>query len=137
MKKTATNSTSQAKSAQEPYSPTEQERRLVEKFLEKRKEEAPPPKIKAEKEASGTIGIRSEHKDSTVAYALLAKAVGTTDAGFIGGMLTQLARATTGKDEEINQEGLNFVLSVLAGVAPRDRVEDMLAAQMLWCNWQQ
>jgi hypothetical protein len=45
-------------------------------------------------------------------------------------MLTQLARATNGKDQEVNEEDLNFVLSVLMGVAPRDRVEAMLAAQM-------
>jgi hypothetical protein len=59
--------------------------------------------MKAEKEASGTIGIRSEHKDATIAYALLAKALGTTDADFISGMLTQLASVTTGKGQEVNE----------------------------------
>lgn len=45
-------------------------------------------------------------------------------------MLSQLGNATTGKGQEVKKEGLNFVLSVLTGVAPRDRVEAMLAAQM-------
>jgi hypothetical protein len=116
--------------AKERHVPTPEERSLVDGFLEKRKAETPSPKMKAEKEASGTIGLRSEHKDATIAYALLAKALGTTDAAFINGLLLQLASATTGKGQEINEEGLNFVLSVLAGVAPRDRVEAMLAAQM-------
>jgi hypothetical protein len=49
---------------------------------------------------------------------------------FSRGMLTQLASVTTGKGQEVNEENLNFVLSVMAGVAPRDRVEAMLAAQM-------
>jgi hypothetical protein len=67
--------------------------------------------------------------DATVAHALLAKALGTTDADFINAILTQLANATC-KGSTADQENLNFVLSVLAGVAPRDRVEAMLAAQM-------
>jgi hypothetical protein len=113
-----------------PYAPTAQEQLLVENFFDKRKSETPAPKMKAEKQENGTIGIRSEHKDETVAYALLAKALGTTDAEFIGGLLTQLASSTTAKGQEVNQEGLNFVLSVLGGVEPRDRVEAMLAAQM-------
>jgi hypothetical protein len=116
--------------AAKPYAPTDQERALVDNLFEKRKSETPSPKMKVERQEDGFIGIKGEHKDSTVAYALLAKAVGTTDAEFINGILTQLAAATTGKGQEINEEGLNFVLSVLTGVAPRDRVEAMLAAQM-------
>jgi hypothetical protein len=44
-------------------------------------------------------------------------------------MLNQLGNAT-GKGSGANEENLNFVLLVLAGVSPRDRVEAMLAAQM-------
>jgi hypothetical protein len=101
----------------ERHVPTPEERKLVESFFEKRKEETPPPKMKAEKDASGTIGIRSEHKDGTVAHALLAKALGTADADFISGMLTQLASVTTGKGQEVNEENLNFVRCL--GVFPR------------------
>lgn len=86
--------------------------------------------MRAQKEESGNISLRSEHKDATIAYALLAKALGTTEVEFISGMLSQLGNATTGKGQEFNEEGLNFVLSVLAGVSPRDRIEAMLAAQM-------
>jgi len=116
--------------APKPYTPTAQERLLVENFLADQKKETPSPKLKAEKQENGIIGVRSEHKDGTVAYALLAKALGTSDAEFINGLLTQLASATTGRNQDINEEGLNFVLSVLAGISPRDRVEAMLAAQM-------
>jgi hypothetical protein len=112
------------------YTPTAQERALVEKFYEDQKRETPSPIMRAQKEESGNISLRSDHKDSTVAYALLAKALGTTEVEFISGMLSQLGSATTGKGQEVNEDGLNFVLSVLAGVAPRDRVEAMLAAQM-------
>ncbi len=73
--------------------------------------------------------FRSQHRDYTVAFALLAKALGTTDAEFIGSMISQLASAT-GKGQGSDEEALNFVFSVLSGVAPRDRVEAMLAAQM-------
>jgi hypothetical protein len=83
--------------AKERHVPTPEERTLIDSFFAKRKEETPSPKIKAEKQEDGFIGIKSEHKDNTVAYALLAKAVGTTDAEFINEILTQLAAATTGK----------------------------------------
>jgi hypothetical protein len=44
-------------------------------------------------------------------------------------MLNQLANATS-RGSESSEENLNFVLSVMAGAAPRDQVEAMLAAQM-------
>jgi hypothetical protein len=78
-------------SVSKPHTPTDQERVLVENFFENRKKETPSRKMKAEKENDGKIAISSEHKDGTVAYALLAKTLGTTGAEFINGILTQLA----------------------------------------------
>jgi len=72
------------------------------------------------------VGIQT----STDSGFVLELALGTTDAEFISGMLGQLGHATTRKGQDVNEDGLNFVLSVLAGVSPKDRVEAMLAAQM-------
>jgi hypothetical protein len=113
----------------ERHVPTPQERELVESFFAKQKQETPAPKMKVEKSKNGITRIGREHPDATVAHALLAKALRTTDADFINAILGQLAN-TTGKGSDASEENLNFVLSVLAGVAPRDRLEAMLAAQM-------
>lgn len=86
--------------AKERHSPTPQERKLVDNFFAERKNETPAPKMNVEKGENDTVFIRDRHKDATVAYALLANALGTPDADFISGMISQLASATTGKSED-------------------------------------
>jgi hypothetical protein len=63
------------------------------------------------------------------AHIQLMEALGTTDADFMDGILSQLLNAGSraGKPDE---RGLNFMLSVVKGVKPRDQVEALLAAQM-------
>ena len=53
----------------------------------------------------------------------------STDPDFLDGILPQLLNAGSrgGKSDE---RGLNFLLSVIKGVKPRDQVEALLAAQM-------
>ena len=57
------------------------------------------------------------------------EATGTTDADFLAGLIQQLVdvgRSGKGVDEG----GLNFMLSIVKDIQPRDQVEAMLAAQM-------
>jgi hypothetical protein len=63
-----------------------------------------------------------------VDQASLKKAFGTTDDYFVKGMVLQLAKA--GPAERIDEDLLNFMLSIIKGIEPRDQVEGMLAAQM-------
>jgi hypothetical protein len=51
--------------------------------------------------------------------------VGTANLDFLTGLLTQLANA--GSQDEA---GINFLLSVVKGIEPRDQLEAMLAAHM-------
>src|SRR5262245_644949 len=118
-----------AEGPKERHVPSSKERELVESFFEKQKQEAPAPKLKVEQMKNGANRVDFKHPDKTVAYALLASVLGTTDADFINSILNQLANAT-GKGSAADEDHLNFVLSVLAGVAPRDRIEAMLAVQM-------
>jgi 2-oxoglutarate dehydrogenase complex dehydrogenase (E1) component-like enzyme len=60
---------------------------------------------------------------------LLMEALGTTDEDFLDGILRQLASAG-GQGAKVDERGLNFMLSVIKGVKPRDQMETMLAAQM-------
>jgi hypothetical protein len=47
----------------------------------------------------------------------------------VGGLLCQLANAGT-QGQTVDERALNFMLSVIKGIEPRDQVEAMLAAQM-------
>jgi hypothetical protein len=57
------------------------------------------------------------------------RALGTMDQDFVNGLLGQLANAGT-KGPKIDERGLNFMLSMVKAVKPRDELETMLAAQM-------
>ena len=102
---------------------------MVNNFFADREKETPAPKVKIVKAKDGSNALSNGHRDDTVDYALMAKALGTADADFIYPMISQLA-SVTGKGQDANEEFINFVLSVISGTAPRDRVEAMLAAQM-------
>jgi hypothetical protein len=60
---------------------------------------------------------------------LLLEALGTTDPDFLDGILRQLANAGS-RGGKVDEQGLNFMLSVVKRVKPRDQVEALLAAQM-------
>jgi hypothetical protein len=60
---------------------------------------------------------------------LLMDAVGTVDQDFFHGLLDQLTAAAI-RGGEIKEAQLNFMLSVVKGIKPRDQLEAMLAAQM-------
>ena len=57
------------------------------------------------------------------------EALGTADPDFMCGLLQQLANVGT-KGRRVDEQGLNFMLSIVKGIEPRDEVEAMLAAQM-------
>jgi hypothetical protein len=70
-----------------------------------------------------------DHPDDTTGYILLMEALGTTDFDFLNSLLGQLANVgSPGRDAD--EQGTNFMLSVVKGIGPRDQVEAMLAAQM-------
>src|SRR6266436_2445023 len=57
------------------------------------------------------------------------EALGTTDLDFLDGILCQLLNVGS-RAGKVDERGLNFLLSVVKGVKPRDQVEALLAAQM-------
>jgi hypothetical protein len=56
-------------------------------------------------------------------------ALGTNDIDFLNGLLCQLSNAGS-FGRELDPMGINFMLSVIKGIQPRDQVETMLATQM-------
>ena len=60
-------------------------------------------------------------------FHLLTEALGSQDPDFIWGLVSQLSQASTRFND---YEGLNFMLSVIKNIHPRDGIEAMLGAQM-------
>jgi hypothetical protein len=111
-----------------PYEPTQRERKAMEAYFARQKEAPPAPRMKVS-EKDGVAKIAPNHPNHAIAQVLLMEAIGTTDQGFLTGFVTQLANAGT-HGREADEDGLNFMLSVVKGVEPKDQVEAMLAAQM-------
>ncbi len=71
--------------------------------------------------------IAFDHPDSAVGEVHLMAALGTTDRDLYRGIVEQLGDAASyGRDEQ----ALDFMLSVVKSIKPRDQVETMLAVQM-------
>jgi hypothetical protein len=73
--------------------------------------------------------ISIDHADPVVGWLLLEEALGSSDRDFLNFLLKQLASASA-KGGQADEEDLNFMVSVVKGIEPRDQIEAMLAAQM-------
>lgn len=112
----------------EKYIPTQKEREVVGDFLAARKEKIPAPGIKV-KNINGVADISLDHPEIIVGQTVLMKALATTDTDFYKGLISQLVGAGT-QGRLADEKGINFMLSVIKGVEPKDQLETMLAAQM-------
>ena len=75
------------------------------------------------------MSISADHADPAICHTLLADALGTADYEFAAGLLAQLTDVSRSGKVPTPQE-LNFMLSVVRGINPRDETEALLAAQM-------
>jgi hypothetical protein len=108
------------------YQPTPREQSAIRKYLVRGAAEA-SPRVKVLND--GMVSqISLDHPDAAIGHVLLAEALGTANADFLDGLLRQLVNA--GSDHGAEERGLNFMLSVIKGIKPRDQLEAMLAAQM-------
>lgn len=84
-------------------------------------------KVPAYKTAA--TGLQTDHPSQKVGQALIAEAMGISDPQLYSGAIHQLINVTTqGRDTDIT--ALNFAISLVRGIAPRDHLETMLAIQM-------
>jgi hypothetical protein len=110
------------------YEPNELERSALAAVLQKR--QSRPPLVRTKVEAGrGVTHLSFDHADQGIGFALLANAFGTGSSDFAQGLLAQLADVSrTGK--LLSSKELDFVLTVIRGIAPKDETEALLAAQM-------
>jgi hypothetical protein len=97
---------------------------------------APPERaaldVAQNKESPSALRVQVSEKEGVPqidAPLLLMEALGTTDPDFLDGILCQLVNVGR-RGGKADERGLNFMLSVIKGVKPRDEVEALLAAQM-------
>src|SRR5262245_54065544 len=121
-----------SKSLASSYEPTPQERAAVASCLQRKAKVSPAPRMKVSKVSTqkGNVWhVAPNHPDPETAYILLMNSVGTTSATFLQGLLKQIANAGS-EGLEPAEDNLNFMLSVIKGIDPRDQLEAMLGAQM-------
>ena len=115
--------------AAKPYQATPAERAAARERLERGKQRGAAPRIRIAGDGDSACQIMVEHSSPSLGQALVMRALGTTDADFLEGLLGQLVNvgARGGKPD---QSGLNFMIAMVKGIAPRDEAEAMMAAQM-------
>jgi hypothetical protein len=110
------------------YRPTEREKTALQQYLVRRAHAPAAPRMKVT-DGKKAPTLAPDHPDEPLAYALLSEALGTASVDFMNGLLSQLANAGS-HGRQIDEGALNFMLSVVKGIEPKDQLETMLAAQM-------
>ena len=92
---------------------------------------APPIKLSCRE---GAIFFSVDAPNERKGYCILMEALGINDLDFLNSFIWQLIDAVSqcGESDSLKskQRALNFVLSVVKGIAPNDQIEAMLAGQM-------
>ena len=111
-----------------PYEPKPREQAALAAYLDRRKKRPPAPRIKL-MEKGGTVEVSTDHPMPSLGQALVMQALGTADADFFDGLLSQLISVGT-QGKKLDEQGLNFMLATIKAIEPKDETETMLAAQM-------
>ncbi len=111
-----------------PYEPTQREKVALDAHRARKREKLPSPDLKAIKVGAKT-SIEPDHPDYDTGTLLLMASMGTTSPYFLNGLLNQLTNAGS-QGREADPDGINFMMSVVKGIEPKDEIEAMLAAQM-------
>jgi hypothetical protein len=110
------------------YKPTAEDQAALDAFRSRRRAKPALPPVSVTV-AKNTATVGWDHPDPEMAFVRLANALGTTDGSFIDGVLRQIGDVVrTGR--VASAEELNFALSLIHGIEPRDQTEVLLAAQM-------
>ena len=117
------------RSVARPYEPALGERLLMASHFARQAQTLAAPRLKVSEDSSGATEIAPDHPDPRMGLSLLAEALATTDVSFVVGLISQLADAGT-RSRKVDERELNFMLAVVKGAKPKDKMEAMLAAQI-------
>lgn len=110
------------------YAPSTEERAAVHAHFNRKKQKPPSPYLKVATKGS-VAELSFDYPDLNTGQLLFMNALAATDPEFVNGLLLQLANASS-RGRGADEEGLNFMLSVIKSVRPKDELETLLAAQM-------
>jgi hypothetical protein len=108
-----------------PYELTPHERSAVNAYLVHKKENPPPLRLKVLGTEGSQVQIGPDHPHYPTGMVMFYEALGTKDEALVSGLLGQLASVAKGSERE-----MNFMLSMVQGLEPKDPLEAMLATQM-------
>jgi hypothetical protein len=111
------------------YKPTPHEMAAAQRLMERRKRDGNTTKFKVTVE-DGHTTIEADHPDPASAYTVLADALCTGDLTWVDGFVYQVANAAR-NGKELMARDLNFMLSGIKAISPRDPTEALLATQMM------
>ena len=117
------------------HDPTLAEKRAVASYQRRKGELPPTPPMtctKSEPDESGTrtAQINVDHPDRTAGYQMISDAIGTGDMTFTHGVLLDASGIAIKTDGSPDMERVNYALSIVKGIKPRNQVEAMLGMQM-------
>lgn len=112
------------------YTPTEQEAASLKAFQARGKVSRPVPRISVKQKGS-TTELGADHPDPRLWWTLFLEMMGTVDTDFAKTAMTDLARLNSAKDGSIDTEKLNGLFAAVAGIAPKNETEALLAIQMV------
>jgi hypothetical protein len=113
----------------QPYEPTPKETAAIESLKNRRANKKPSPSLKLTKTARREKEVVIDHQDLGTGSLLFMEAIGSTDFDFMDGFIRQVINIGS-QGNEPDENGMNFVLSMVRGIEPRDQLEAMLALQM-------
>jgi hypothetical protein len=123
----------QAQPTAEAYQRTQIEADFVAHHRERKRHRVAAPKLRVLDTSNKAIRFEPDHPDDALWTALVHAGTGSLDWPFASQVLNQLVNAATGSSAKnpVSANEANGVLAAMHGIAPKDEVEAMLAAQMV------
>ena len=115
--------------------PNDAEKAAAKAVMRARKIPAPRLKITPTETETGMANVVSpDHPDPAYGHVLLANAFATADVDFLAEVMTQLYKASSKgsepSEQPLNEQRLNFMVSVVKNLKPADQIETLLGSQM-------
>ena len=111
------------------YEPTPNEQAALDAFKARQAARAPSPHLKVS--GKGNVAeLAPDHPDGEIAQNIMMESLGSADRDFVDGLLAQAGLLCLDRGTHESERQLNFILSVVRSIKPRDEIEAMLGAQM-------
>src|SRR4051794_27631799 len=113
--------------------PTEAEQAEIRALAKRKKTRRRAPRFKVHQQDGSKLQIMPAGVHADAAGARLMNALGPPDLGLAECLASQIVNAANlqASNEPVSVANLNAALAAVAGIAPRDEAEAMLAAQMV------